>query len=63
MFAGCSVIVGVTVLVIGEVDRWPAWGSGFGSLDLTPLILMFTLRCWGLLLGVGVPAAVRTLRS
>ena len=63
MFAACSVIFGVTVLVSREVDRWPLWGSGFGSPDLTPLIVMFTLRCWGFLLGVGVPAAIRTLRS
>ncbi len=62
-FAACSVIFGVTVLVSREVDRWPLYGSGLGSPDLTPLIIMFTLRCWGFLLGVGVPAAIRTLRS
>jgi hypothetical protein len=63
MFAACSVIFGVTVLVSREVDHWPLWGSGFGSPELTPLIIMFTLRCWGFLLGLGVPAAIRTLRS
>jgi len=63
MFAAGSVIFGVSVLVSREVDRWPLRGSGLGQPELTPLIVMFTLRCWGFLLGVGVPAAIRTLRS
>lgn len=63
MFAACSVIFGVAVLVSREVDRWPLCGGGLGWPDLTPLVVMFTLRCWGFLLGVGVPAAIRTLRS
>jgi len=63
MFAAGLVIFGVAVLVSREVDHWPLWGSRFGSPDLTLLVVGFTLRCWGFLLGVGVPAAIRTLRS
>ncbi len=64
MFAACLVIFGVAGLVSREVDRWPLWGSGLGWPDLTPLVVVrLTLRCWGFLLGVGVPAAIRTLRS
>jgi len=56
MFAACLVIFGVAVLVSREVDRWPLWGSGLGWPDLTPLVVMFTLRCWGFLLWRGRPS-------
>jgi hypothetical protein len=63
LFAASCVICGVTFLVSREVDA-PSARPALSSIrpDYLRLALLLTLRCWLLLLGCGVPAAIKALR-
>ena len=63
MFAACCVICGVAFVVSRDVDARSAT-SAVSPIrpDYVRLAMLLTLRCWRLLLGCGVPAAIRALR-